>query len=193
LQQLIVDTERKVWMKRKEANSIFDALYVDQGTIGRGNNWTHGFYDSANLEQVLDSYRKVVERRSTYDGMMILHSLAGGTGSGLGSRLVQEIRDNYSKGFIASSSFAAFGNGETALQHYNSLLSINVLQKYCDFIGVFSNEHIMANINRYRKSIGGSSVINIDALNEYASACLMGMMLPVSSVWMDNGHLKCSK
>ena len=128
--QLAIDTERKVWDKRnKQESSIFDSIYLDHGTSGRGNNWAHGFYDDSLISNAMEVYRKVVESQYQYGGCMLIHSLAGGTGSGLGSRLIQEIRQEYGKDAIMTSSFAPFSSGETAVQSYNSLLTLNILQK----------------------------------------------------------------
>lgn len=88
IDQLIVDTERKVWTKQnKKSKTIFPLKYLDQGCMGRGNNWTFGFFDDQGVEGIMDSYRKMTESLCKYDGVMLMHSLAGGTGSGLGSRL----------------------------------------------------------------------------------------------------------
>jgi tubulin delta len=50
-------------------------------------------------------------------------SLAGGTGSGLGSRVIEEFADIFQE--VHQNVIAIFPNktGETPLQHYNTLLS----------------------------------------------------------------------
>lgn len=101
-----------------------------------------------------------------------------------------------------TASFAPFTSGETAVQSYNSLLSLSVLQEYADFIGFFSNDCLMTCVERVvanRSSssrmsatssstpasaplLGHASSIQFNALNEYAASCLAGHLLPVSSV-----------
>jgi hypothetical protein len=39
--------------------------------------------------------RRAAESADSYDGCLLLHSLSGGTGSGLGTRLVEELRERY--------------------------------------------------------------------------------------------------
>ena len=42
---------------------------------GRGNNWAHGFTESAGMEEISDGFRKVVEQDSRLGGTMILSSV----------------------------------------------------------------------------------------------------------------------
>lgn len=164
--QLIIDTELKAWKKRSNSKEsvYFDSVYFDHGSIGRGNNWMHGFYGvDEKIDDILDSYRKMVEGCYRYNGVYLVHSLAGGTGSGLGSRLVQELRDEYSKGAIITSSIAPFISGETAVQNYNSLLTINVLQEHADLIGIFPNDDLLHCASRnstmdHKKITNGNSI-----------------------------------
>lgn len=44
-------------------------------------------------ERVMESLRKEVERADFFLGMVMIHSLGGGTGSGMGSRLLETYRD----------------------------------------------------------------------------------------------------
>ena len=59
----------------------------------------------------------------------MVHSLTGGTGSGLGSRLVERIRDTYPLAHVMSVAVSPHSSGDSPLQHYNSLLSLSSLQQ----------------------------------------------------------------
>ncbi|KAH6598644.1 hypothetical protein BASA50_003680 [Batrachochytrium salamandrivorans] len=186
--QLILDTERKTWRKRQQEDAgIFDTVYFDMGTTGRGNNWSHGFIEDSGLDGILDSFRKMTEASFRYDGCMLMHSLAGGTGSGLGSRLALEIRDAYPKNFIMSCSFSPFSSGETAIQDYNAMLTLASLQASVDFIGLFPNDIILSNTARKLglDSNCNSLRVSMDNLNSWASQALAGILLPVSQVSVD--------
>nr|DBA25348.1 TPA: hypothetical protein GDO54_012886 [Pyxicephalus adspersus] len=112
-----------------EADRQFRDANIILGQRGRGNNWAYGKKrDQSLLERTMESFRKELERRDCYSGTVILHSLCGGTGSGLGSRLCQEIRDNYPAGHLLSVTTAPHETGDTPLQHYNSLLCLSYLQ-----------------------------------------------------------------
>lgn len=64
--QLLVDTERKVYLNREP--SIFKAACVELGSCGRGNNWAAGYYvQQSLLEDILDAHRKLVEIQACID------------------------------------------------------------------------------------------------------------------------------
>ena len=67
------------------------------------------------------------------EGTILIHSLTGGTGSGLGSRLLEEIRDAFPMAHVVSVAIAPHVSGDSPLQHYNSLLSLASLQRYILF------------------------------------------------------------
>lgn len=93
---------------------------------GRGNNWALGYSDTykekaddENLmfDSALELLRKRSERMSYFRGTLLFHSLAGGTGSGLGSRLVESYRDYFgTKSVLMTASVWPSQSGETPLQ-----------------------------------------------------------------------------
>jgi hypothetical protein len=163
---------------------------------GRGNNWAFGFFgeEDDDTEKAMEEYRKIAEASYKNEGVFLFHSLAGGTGSGLGSRLsrrpvnprlVQEIRQEYSKSPILTASFAPFEAGETAVQAYNTLLSLHILQNNADFIGYLPNDSLLNCVERSHLNIAGpgkAPPVKIDAMNDYAANCLAGLVLPLNSV-----------
>ncbi|KAJ3346523.1 hypothetical protein HDU91_007015 [Kappamyces sp. JEL0680] len=199
--QLLIDTERKVWkrVQRRSPNRLFSCSYLDHGVCGRGNNWAFGYFGedggSRETDDILEEYRRMAEASYKYDGVCLVHSVAGGTGSGLGSRLVQEIRQEYGKGAIMTVSFAPFASGETAVQSYNTLLSLHSLQQCADFIGYFPNDVLLACVERDQSSaIHGNqkqTAIQLQGMNEYAASCLAGLFLPQTPVaYSSTGHLE---
>ena len=61
---------------------------------GAGNNWAKGFYTdgAALVEEITDVARKEVEGCDNVQGFQLIHALGGGTGSGLGTLLINKIR-----------------------------------------------------------------------------------------------------
>jgi len=53
--------------------------------------------------------------------------MAGGTGSGLGSRFLENMRDEYPSTYLTAAVVYPVGSGESPLQHYNCLLSTSYL------------------------------------------------------------------
>ena len=69
-------------------------------------------------------------RCDMFSNILMVHSLCGGTGGGLGSRLLETLRGEFRLENIISCVVAPFISGDTPLQHYNALLSLTSLQKW---------------------------------------------------------------
>lgn len=71
----------------------------------------------------------------------MLHSVAGGTGSGLGSFLLEKLNDRYPKKIIQT--YSVFPNSEeisdVVVQPYNSILSLKRLVQNADSVVVLDN------------------------------------------------------
>jgi hypothetical protein len=67
------------------------------GNSGAGNNWAKGHYtEGAELvDQVMDQVRHESESCDCLQGFQFVHSLGGGTGSGMGTLLINKIREEY--------------------------------------------------------------------------------------------------
>lgn len=72
---------------------------------------------------------------------MLLHSIAGGTGSGLGSFLLEKLNDRYPKKLIQT--YSVFPTSEevsdTVVQPYNSMLALKRLTNNADSVVVLDN------------------------------------------------------
>ena len=90
---ILIDTETKV-VKSCCRSGILSKRVPPKFKLveksGRGNNWAYGYYggtrDSGELclkDSVQDCVRKLVERCDRFMGTVLLHSIAGGTGSGV--------------------------------------------------------------------------------------------------------------
>jgi hypothetical protein len=65
----------------------------------------------------MEMLRFKAEKADYFQGVMLLHSLAGGTGSGLGCRLVETYRDYFGlKSSLFTASIWPSTSGETPLQ-----------------------------------------------------------------------------
>ncbi|KAE8595545.1 hypothetical protein XENTR_v10015795 [Xenopus tropicalis] len=192
---ICVDSEpkviRKLW-KRVKKGSLRDSNLI-VGRKGRGNNWAFGYSgdgtdtEKSLLARTMESFRHELERRDCYSGTVLLHSLCGGTGSGLGARLCEEIRDTYPAGHILSVAVAPHETGDTPLQHYNSLLCLSWLQRYSDGILLFQNDDIMHRVAALgEKKVplvsGVEAPVSIAAMNSHIASCLAGLLYPTNTL-----------
>ncbi|XP_053117091.1 tubulin beta-1 chain-like isoform X4 [Hemicordylus capensis] len=141
------------------------------------------------FKRTMESLRKEAERRDCYCGTVLFHSLSGGTGSGLSSRLCEAIREEYPTGHILSVSVVPHQAGESPLQHYNSLLCLSWLQRYADGILLFPNDEVLkqASVLQRRDAPEASSQVSSSAMNAYIASCLAGLLHPLKLFTTQSG------
>lgn len=77
---------------------------------------------------------------SPSQGFMAMHSIAGGTGSGLGSFLLERLNDKFPKKLIQTYSvFPNANEGDVVVQPYNSMLTLKRLVNHADSVVVLDN------------------------------------------------------
>jgi hypothetical protein len=100
---ICVDTEPKVIYECMEHAKlkkkwIFDLNNVSYEHGGAGNNWALGYEMFAGnfRDQTIDRIRYEVEQSDIPSSLIVIHSVGGGTGSGLGTRLTEQLQDEVS-------------------------------------------------------------------------------------------------
>uniref|UniRef100_K3WGQ6 Tubulin delta chain n=1 Tax=Globisporangium ultimum (strain ATCC 200006 / CBS 805.95 / DAOM BR144) TaxID=431595 RepID=K3WGQ6_GLOUD len=153
------------------------------------------------MELTMDSLRKLIESTDCYQGTVLMHSLGGGTGSGLGCRLMELIRDTYPKAYLVAASVApSWKWGDTPLQNYNSVFTLAHLQEHADCIIYKENDELLRTAGYWKAllraqtqeqsqqdnlignlaSSGPPSYrVSIDEMNHLAAADLAGLLFPL--------------
>ncbi|KER00906.1 hypothetical protein AUEXF2481DRAFT_45622 [Aureobasidium subglaciale EXF-2481] len=117
-------------------------FYIHSGGTGAGNNWAAGYSMGETVqEEVLDMIDREADGSDSLEGFMLLHSIAGGTGSGLGSYLLERLNDRFPKKLIQTYSVFpdTLQSGDVVVQPYNSLLSMKRLTQQADSVIVLDN------------------------------------------------------
>jgi len=115
-------------------------IYLSPDGGGAGNIWAVGYEQGEQLhEDIIEMIDREADGSDSLEGFMLLHSIAGGTGSGLGSYLLENLNDRYPKKLIQT--YSVFPNNEEAVivQPYNSLLSLKRLTTNADCVVVLDN------------------------------------------------------
>ncbi|XP_035518278.1 tubulin beta chain isoform X2 [Morone saxatilis] len=113
------------------------------GNSGAGNNWAKGHYtEGAELvEQVIDRVRNECESCDCLQGFQLVHSLGGGTGSGMGTLIINKIREDYPDRIMNSFSIMPSPKvSDTVVEPYNATLSIHQLLENTDETFCIDNE-----------------------------------------------------
>ncbi|ORX59330.1 tubulin nucleotide-binding domain-like protein [Piromyces finnis] len=175
IKELVIDTESKVINKYKCKNNkeYLYKKYFQIGKDGSGNNWSFGYckVNEELIHSVMDNFNQLLESIDLHKGLNIVHSIAGGTGSGIFSKIIEEIRDRYPKSCISTYSIFPFESGENTLQYYNSVFSLSWVQKYSDIAYCFSNKEILDILCKEKKTKNYS----LNDINEYISNCVSSL------------------
>ncbi|KRH92603.1 Gamma tubulin [Pseudoloma neurophilia] len=141
---ILIDLEPRV-ISSISQNIFFnhENVFVSNEGGGAGNNWANGYLFGKNKKnEIFEMIQKEAENSDMLEAFQIFHSIAGGTGSGMGSCIIEELRDDFPKKLIQST--AVFPNNdevsEVVVQPYNSILTLKRLNKYCDSVLVMDNE-----------------------------------------------------
>ncbi|KAI9838733.1 MAG: gamma-tubulin [Thelocarpon superellum] len=117
-------------------------FYVGKDGIGAGNNWAAGYATGESVhEEVMEMIDREADGSDSLEGFMLLHSIAGGTGSGLGSFLLERLNDRFPKKLIQT--YSVFPDtqsaGDVVVHPYNSLLAMRRLTQNADSVVVLDN------------------------------------------------------
>lgn len=158
--------------------SVFGKLFNPDsfiyGQAGAGNNWAKGHYtEGAELcDTVLDMIRREAEGCDCLQGFQIVHSLGGGTGSGMGSLLLGKIREEYPERIICTFSVMPSPKvSDTVVEPYNATMSIHHLVENTDETYVIDNEALYDICYRTLKLTGPT----YSDLNHLISAAMSGI------------------
>ncbi|KAI8062739.1 tubulin beta chain [Gongronella butleri] len=142
---ILVDLEPSVLngIRQSDFGRLFRPDNFVHGQDGAGNNWACGYYtDGTDLsDKVMDVVRKEAETVDCLQGFQMAHSLGGGTGSGLGSLLLQRIREEYPDRMLCSYSVVPSPKvSDTVVEPYNVVLTVHQLVEHCDATFCIDNE-----------------------------------------------------
>lgn len=117
-------------------------IHLSTGGGGAGNIWAAGYdYGEKVHEEIMEIIDREADGSDSLEGFQLCHSIAGGTGSGLGSYLLEKLNDRYPKKLIQT--YSVFPNQEefsdVVVQPYNSMLTLKRLIQNADSTVVVDN------------------------------------------------------
>ncbi|XP_072908195.1 tubulin beta chain-like isoform X1 [Hemitrygon akajei] len=113
------------------------------GRSGASNNWAKGHYtEGAELaDSIMDVVRKEAEGCDCLQGFQLTHSLGGGSGAGMGTLILNKIREEYPDRMMLSFSVIPSPKvSDVVVEPYNALLSIHQLIENTDETFCIDNE-----------------------------------------------------
>merc|ERR1712196_723765 len=140
------------------------------GQTGAGNNWAKGHYtEGAELiDSVLDVVRKESESCDCLQGFQVCHSIGGG----MGTLLISKIREEYPDRIMCTFSVVPSPRlSETVVEPYNATLSVHQLVENADEVFCIDNEALYDICFRTLKL----TTPTYGGLNHLCSACMSGV------------------
>lgn len=115
------------------------------GREDAANNYARGHYTVGKeiVDTALDRIRKLADNCSALQGFLIFNSVGGGTGSGLGSLLLERLSVDYGK--KSKLGFTVYPSPQVStavVEPYNSVLSTHALLEHTDVAVLLDNEAI---------------------------------------------------
>lgn len=145
---VLVDMEEGVvnQVLRSPIGDLFDRtsqLITD--VSGAGNNWAAGFhgYGPVYGGTVMEKVRRALEACDSPQSFLLLHSTGGGTGSGLGSRILATLADEFPEMYRFASSVFPSEDDDVVTSPYNFALSFNQLAAHADCVLPLENQALL--------------------------------------------------
>ncbi|KAJ1546400.1 Tubulin epsilon chain [Nowakowskiella sp. JEL0078] len=100
-----------------------DSQYIISNS-GSGNNWSvgHRVYGAEYGETILESLRKQAEYCDSLQSFFVIKSMGGGTGSGLGSYIIEMLADEFPDVYRFVTTVCPSGDDHVVTSPYNSLI-----------------------------------------------------------------------
>lgn len=143
---LLIDLEPRVihTIQTSHFASLYNPenIFISKEGGGAGNNWASGYSQAERVqEEIMDMIEREADGSDSLEGFVLLHSIAGGTGSGMGSYLLEKLNERFPKKLIQT--YSVFPNqqqtSDVVVQPYNSLLTLKRLTLNADCVVVLDN------------------------------------------------------
>ena len=132
-------------------SKVLNKSYMKNGKEGSHNIWANGHYVVGKelISTATDRIRLAVEECDAIQGFIINHSIAGGTGGGLGALILERICVDYRrKCKFAFQGFHDENQLTVSIQPYNSLLSMHWSLDHTEISMMLDNQQLYRQCQR---------------------------------------------
>ncbi|KAM6954383.1 tubulin epsilon chain [Aplochiton taeniatus] len=141
---------------------VFDSTQLLTDVSGSGNNWAVGHltYGSAYREQIVDKLRRAAEHCDCLQCFFLIHSMGGGTGAGLGTRVLSLLEEEFPEACRIVTAVYPSAEDDVVTSPYNSVLAMKELTEHADCVLPVENQSLVDIVNKIKQMSG--SVIKRD-------------------------------
>ncbi|XP_059472359.1 tubulin beta chain-like [Neocloeon triangulifer] len=156
------------------AGRLFQPANIIYGQSGAGNNWAKGHYTEGAeiVDSVLDVARHEADDCDVLQGFQLVHSLGGGTGSGLGTLMLSKLKEEFPDRIFNSFSVAPSAKvSDTVVEPYNAVFTLASLIENSEGTFLVDNEALY---NICHRTLGKSTPTYSD-LNGLVAQTMAGV------------------
>ncbi|TPX41447.1 hypothetical protein SeMB42_g05061 [Synchytrium endobioticum] len=181
---VLVDMEEGVINQtmRTPLGELFDDHQRITSVSGCGNNWAVGYaqYGPAYHTQLLESFRKEAEFCDSLQSFFLINSLGGGTGSGLGSYIMELLHDEFPEAYRFSCVVCPSADDDVVISPYNSVLSLAKHMEHSDCILPIENQALFDICERIQTRPEAITRKSNSAISDAGSAKVFGGLVSSS-------------
>ncbi|XP_076872803.1 tubulin epsilon chain isoform X2 [Brachyhypopomus gauderio] len=124
---------------------LFSTTQLISDVSGSGNNWAvgHHTYGSAYREQIVEQIRKAAEHCDCLQTFFVLHSMGGGTGSGLGTCVLKLLEEEFPEVCRLVTAVYPSAEDDVITSPYNSVLAMRELTEHADCVLPIENQSLV--------------------------------------------------
>eukprot|EP01028_Stygiella_incarcerata_P002705 TRINITY_DN1514_c0_g1_i5.p1 TRINITY_DN1514_c0_g1~~TRINITY_DN1514_c0_g1_i5.p1 ORF type:complete len:401 (-),score=81.63 TRINITY_DN1514_c0_g1_i5:1350-2552(-) len=149
---VLIDMEEGVLQESLNGplGELFDRSGILWASSGAGNNWAMGHeeYGRIYADPILEMVRHTLEPCDSPQSFFLMHSLGGGTGSGLGTLILRLLEDEFPDIYRFTVSVFPSEDDDVVTSPYNSVLAMRELVEHADCVLPVENQALIDIINR---------------------------------------------
>ncbi|XP_002739740.1 tubulin epsilon chain-like [Saccoglossus kowalevskii] len=121
---------------------VFDCRQLITDVSGSGNNWAvgHMMYGQQYREEITESIRRAAEQCDCLQCFFVLHSMGGGTGSGVGTSVLSLLSDEFPDVYRFVTAVYPSAEDDVITSPYNSVLAMHQLTQHADCVLPVENQ-----------------------------------------------------
>ncbi|XP_075604042.1 tubulin epsilon chain isoform X3 [Balearica regulorum gibbericeps] len=162
IKALLIDMEEGVVNEILQGplRDVFDSKQLITDVSGSGNNWAvgHKLYGYQYRENIVEKLRKTAEHCDCLQCFFIIHSMGGGTGSGLGTFVLNLLEDEFPEVYRFVTSVYPSGEDDVITSPYNSVLAMKELNEHADCVLPIENESLFEIVNKIHQMVNSGKL-----------------------------------
>lgn len=136
-------------------SELFDHRQLITDVSGSGNNWAvgHHEYGPKYREAILDAIRRAAEFCDCLQCFFIMHSMGGGTGSGVGTYILHMLKDEFPEVYRFVTAIFPSEDDDVITSPYNGMLALHQLSTCADFVIPVENQALSGIVNKIQTAL----------------------------------------